>query len=392
MAARSPATQGGRVPVVRRHDVLAARVAVHGLHRRTAVADLAGLAVLHLGVQQSSPRGGLLALSSRAGEPLRELPDGLVELWSTRGAPHLHPVGEVPRIAAGLRPADDADAAIRLGANAAKALAQAGRPALAALDQVSAVLADLVGDAPGPLAKAAVSAAVTAALPSEFSSWCGGCGATHVFEQTLRVAAPGARAYIATSRPLALALLSDDGDRPDPVAARRSLVLDHLRLHGPTTVADTAAYFGARPAAVREVWPVDGLVAVDVLDGDDGPPRRAEVAAADLSGLLDPPEPPPVRLLAPYDPFLQSRDREVLVPDRARQHQVWRALGNPGVLLLDGVPAGTWRATGSARRTSVAVDAWAPVDGADRAALEDEAGRIAWARGTADAEVTVAGP
>ena len=42
-----------------------------------------------------------------------------------------------------------------------------------------------------------------------------------------------------------------------------------------------------------------------------------------------------MRLLGPFDPFLQARDREVVVPDPAHRKDLWRTLGRPGGVLVD---------------------------------------------------------
>jgi len=40
---------------------------------------------------------------------------------------------------------------------------------------------------------------------------------------------------------------------------------------------------------------------------------------------------------------LEDRDRALLVPSRTAQKAVWRASGNPGVVLVDGEPVAIWR-------------------------------------------------
>lgn len=72
--------------------------------------------------------------------------------------------------------------------------------------------------------------------------------------------------------------------------------------------------------------------------------RQAGLPADRLDALRAARPAPGVRLLPPGDPFLQGRDRDVLVPEKPHQKQLWRIIGNPGALLVDGEVAGVWRA------------------------------------------------
>jgi hypothetical protein len=105
--------------------------------------------------------------------------------------------------------------------------------------------------------------------------------------------------------------------------------------------------------------------------------------------LENPPEPDLVRLLPPLDPLIQARDRAVLVPDRARQKEVWKILGNPGVLLADGEVAGVWRAKAVGRkRLDFTITPFTPVRAAVRKAAAAEAELVAAARLFPDQSVT----
>jgi len=101
-----------------------------------------------------------------------------------------------------------------------------------------------------------------------------------------------------------------------------------------------------------------------------------------------------VRLLPPGDPWLQSRDREVTVPESAVRKDVWRILGNPGVVLAGTEVRGTWRAKAgphraAGRRDDVTVTAAGGLGAGVRAALEEEARRVAVARGADDVRLAV---
>ena len=89
------------------------------------------------------------------------------------------------------------------------------------------------------------------------------------------------------------------------------------------------------------------------------------------------------------DALLQARDRDLLVPDREQQKEVWRILGNPGVLLVDGEIAGVWRAKmAGKKRVDLTVTPFGTLSAKARKAVEAEADQVARARGADDATVT----
>lgn len=97
-----------------------------------------------------------------------------------------------------------------------------------------------------------------------------------------------------------------------------------------------------------------------------------------------------VRLLPPGDPYLQARDRALLVPEKAHQQQLWRMLGNPGALLVDGEVAGVWRAKQAGKgRLELTVTPFAPLTKRVIGNVEAEAETVRAARGAAEIRVTV---
>ena len=112
---------------------------------------------------------------------------------------------------------------------------------------------------------------------------------------------------------------------------------------------------------------------------------------ADSARLAAPPAARGVRLLPPSDPYLALRDRNTLLPDRALQRRVWRPIGSPGVVLLDGRVAGTWRPRKQGRRLTLTVEPFERLAPPAREAIQAEAERAAPHRGATTAEVHVAG-
>ncbi|WP_460444012.1 DNA glycosylase AlkZ-like family protein, partial [Amycolatopsis cihanbeyliensis] len=156
----------------------------------------------------------------------------------------------------------------------------------------------------------------------------------------------------------------------------------YLRLHGPATATEVAGFLGTTKRTVTEGgWPED-LVEVRV----DGHP--AYLPAGQVPELENPPEPGLVRLLPPWDPLLQARDRLVLVPDKAWHKEIWKVIGNPGALLAGGEIAGTWRTRSAGRRLDVTVNPLWMLTRDVRAEVEAEADRVAAVRGFAVARVS----
>jgi hypothetical protein len=161
------------------------------------------------------------------------------------------------------------------------------------------------------------------------------------------------------------------GFRPSAtVPDRFDVIRAYLRMLGPASPANVASYLDARQRDVRERWPAD---AVEVtVDGE-----ARWVLADDAERLAEGPAPTLTRLLGPFDPFLQARDRALLVPDAGRHKELWPTLGRPGAVLVDGAVVGSWRARKVGGKLAVGVALWGEPTAAVRAAVGAEAERLA---------------
>jgi hypothetical protein len=146
-------------------------------------------------------------------------------------------------------------------------------------------------------------------------------------------------------------------------------------------VGEFAGYLEARRADVATAWPTDGLAEVTV----EGKPRWLPEDQLDV--LRSAPAPDVVRLLGPFDPFMQARDRELIVPDKSVHKLLWPVLGRPGVLFVDGEVVGIWRTKTSGKKLTITVDAFAPLPPKVWKQVEAEAERVAEARGAAEVKV-----
>jgi hypothetical protein len=352
---------------VTRSQVLAFRARAQQLDRSTGGLD--DTAVLDIGVQDTGPDGAMWALAIR-GVDVGSAPVGVLTLvWTVRGAPHLYRRADLPAVATAVEPLSDADAGKRIF-DASKPLKAAGISNLAALDAVAAAMRSIVT---APMAKGEVSTALTAVMDPAYLRWCRACQATHLYEQPFRLAAlrAGLELEPGTSPPV---LRPVPGFAPAATTPERyDVVRAYLRLLGPATPKHVADYLDAPVKDVRRRWPAD-TVEVTV----DGESRW--VLADDERRLLDG-EVDVVRLLAPFDLFLQAKDRPLLVDDPARARELWPVLGRPGAVLVDGELVGTWRPRKAGRKLTVQVHRWVRWPRAGREAVEQQAERLAAHRG-----------
>jgi hypothetical protein len=346
-----------------REQVLGFRLRAQQLDRDAGTLD--DTAVLDLGVQDTGPDGGLWALAIR-GVDVSDIGDELATVWTIRGAPHRYRRSDLPAVAAATAPFSDADAGKRIF-DASKPLKAAGISNLQALDTVAGAMRSIVT---APMVKGEMSGRLTALLDEPYLRFCRPCEAVHVYEMPFRLAAlrAGLELDDGTSPPVLRPLA---GFEPAAVVPERlDVVRAYLRLLGPATPQHVAGYLDAPVKDVKAHWPADA-VEVDVAGEQRWLP-------ADDVDRLDGGAPRGVRLLGPFDLYLQARDRSLVVEQPERAKDLWRMLGRPGGVLVDGEIVGTWRARRSGSSVGVTVSLWEDVG---RRGIAEQAERLAAFRG-----------
>jgi hypothetical protein len=358
-----------------REQVLALRLASHNLHERLPAGSDAEAAAV-IGLQDFPPGLAPVALAARVQDAD---PSGLVIVYAWRGAAVAVPRDDVAVFTAGLAPPDDSAARTLVG-TAVESLDPEGISATDALDRVSAAVADAL--AGGPLERDDFHQALRERLPKELLWWCRSCQSHHVHPSLWR--ATGVRGVLAVAERRGRVTVFGAPPRPRGVkAAPAELTRRFLHAYGPATRSELAAWAGIAPAHARGLLDAvtDELEDVE-LDG-----RRALILAADADRLADPPAASGVRLLGPFDPYLDQRDRETLFPDPDLRARARSGIGAPGAVLVDGALAGLWRPAKKGKRLVVTVE---PVSKAARKAADAiaaEAEIVAPHRGCDRAEV-----
>jgi hypothetical protein len=349
--------------------------------------------LLDYGVQDTGPDGAAWALAIRgAAAP----PADLVYAWTLRGAPHAYRRQDVGAIVVATAPLSEADAAKRIF-DANKPLKEAGIPALEALRVLAGHQRRIVRT---PTVKGDLSSRLSAVVDKPYLRTCRPCDAIHTYENPFRMAAlqAGLELEPGTTPPvlrritgLKPPLYRKLGDETEP---RFDVVRNYLRFFGPARIRDAAEFLDAPPKEVERCWPSDA-VEVRIVGAPSSGAGRAQARFAlaedvDALAAIGKSRPGanagPVRLLGPYDPFVQLRDREVLVSEPVRRKALWPVIGRPGAVVADGEILALWRPRSSGNRLRLAVEPWHKLTVAERAAIEEQAERLAAHRG-----VTLAG-
>jgi hypothetical protein len=369
---------GAIAAVLSAEQVRAHRILASGLDRSAPTA--ARLPVWEVGLQDRDG-SSRVALAARLPDPasLPEPPDPgeshwLAQVWSLRGAPHLHRRADLPALARALWPADQADAAARLSGDTARLASAGAQPVNASRAAVKAMRLAVAAT----MGKGEASAAVTRLLPRKYSGHCAVCRSTHVRELLFRLAAlPAGIGLVPGTRPVVLAPLAGDGIEAGPAAGIDALVAACYRAHGVASTAEVAAHLGTSAGCLKPALPDD---VVPVLVGGTRSTAR-ESMLDELTGVEVDAAAGLVRLLPGSDPLLQPRDRAVLTSDKDHQKVLWPVVGQPGAVLAAGGIAGVWRARRSGSGLTITVTSWHRFSARERAALADEAQLVGRVRG-----------
>ena len=258
------------------------------------------------GLQDSVPRGGVIALHARVEgvQPDAWEDPTLVQIWFRGGADFIVPRADVGIFTLGSYPRDPARAQALEGIADEIDRATRGR-----MTPVRDLPPDL-GGRPFAIRHAAVT------------------GRVHIRWDASTIS------VIPVARP---PIDVDD--------ARRELARRFLRWHAPATVQRLARWAGIEPREAKETWRSieSELTAVTV----DGLPELRFALTADLERLRDARPVEGVRLLPMDDPFTKH-DHELLLAEDALRARALPRVGSspgyiPGALLLDGEIVGAWQ-------------------------------------------------
>ena len=383
------------------------RLAVHRLDRRRPLAELQQAAGV-CGLQNSPPGAWETALFQRLEDcTLADLQKALyvdkslLQAWSIRGVPLVFPTAESDVFLSPLtaRPGEEPWIYTQGVGLALDYLGMPWEKALALVRQAVGYLEDHTVQSKEELDRVLAAQAAVLLPPEQRARW----NAPTLYGRTDRQSVGGAVVSFAL-RPCSFSGLVVFGQRqgisPTFTSYRRwlgrdlvtrpdaeaCLVRKFLHAYGPSTPARLADWLGSTPVQARRLWQtVEEELAPVTVEG-----KRGWMLAEDMDALTRavPPE-EPLRLLGAHDPYLDARDRALLLGDTALQRKVWKTVANPNVVLRQGRVAGIWQTKTVRGKLESTVTLFEDFSPAERTVLAEKTEEYAAFRGLTLKQCTV---
>ena len=152
-----------------------------------------------------------------------------------------------------------------------------------------------------------------------------------------------------------------------------------LHAYGPATPRTFAEWLGSTPAQAKRLWQqIEGELEPVTAAG-----KKAFILQSDRESFRRADTEESLLLLGPHDPYLDIRDRAILLEDTAAQRQVWRTVGNPGVILKGRKIIGIWKTRTQREKLSVTAALWEPFSASEQRELKQHLEGYAAFRGLA---------
>jgi hypothetical protein len=353
-------------------QILAFRLARSGLASRGAK-DIAGAAACP--ASDFARDAALLALGARYDGLTREEFDAaadegrLVVAHVHRGAIHALDPDDFGLWGRALLARDDDELGVQLGGQMQKIAAKERLSLGEALDEVAGATTDALKGG-RKLDKNELHEELRQRVRPELMPWCRGCKSHHVAPMLWRFATVMAGVRLESGRRYRQ---GRPGRAAAPDALRR-----FLAYYGPATPGAFAEWAGIAKPQAQRIW---SQVEDELAEAGDG-----HVLKEDRRALGSPPAAEGVRLLPAGDPYLQKPNRRLLAPDDALRKRLFRPVASPGAVLKDGRLVGLWRAKAKGGKLELEVDRLGRVS---KAAVAEEAQRVAALRGASEAVVSV---
>jgi len=334
-----------------REQILAFRYHRHHLDRSLTRKDIVESA--RAGFQTGVPGTTLLALAARIKDlKAADLEDALqdkkslVEVHCLREATYIVPSEDFAIFTKGVYPTNEDDLGyfMRPGTGQLKANHV---DIMEVVDAAAKVMREVLKNK--ALTQDEIHAEWRKKLPKKFLWECRGCKSFHLhYSVVASICANGEACFgpmIDGDSAFTLAknwlpkTLFDRAQKMKQEDASHELVRRYLQFFGPADVSMFASWAGISKHQASEIWK---LLENELLEIPFAK-KTLFLLKKDQKEFNSAKSPKGVHLLPARDPFLDQRDREIIIPEKKLHSKVWKVLANPGALLVDGEVEGTWR-------------------------------------------------
>ncbi|MGI6069014.1 MAG: winged helix DNA-binding domain-containing protein [Blautia sp.] len=149
---------------------------------------------------------------------------------------------------------------------------------------------------------------------------------------------------------------------------QRELIRKFLHCYGPSSKDALMRWLGCSPRQASRLWNTVSEEMEPVKTGD----KIRYMLSADREALLQSAQPADhLILLGPHDPYLDIKDRDILLSNKALQKQIWKTVGNPGAVLKSGQIIGSWKSKIQKEKIAFTITLFEPLGSMDQNTLKN---------------------
>lgn len=154
----------------------------------------------------------------------------------------------------------------------------------------------------------------------------------------------------------------------------KELVRKYLHCYGPATVDSFMNWLGCSKAQALRLWNAVSEETETVLSCG----KPCLMLQADMEDLLSgKQEEEKLILLGPHDPYLDIKDRTVILENKSLHPLVWKTVANPGVVLKGGRIIGIWKTKTLKNKLDLSIRLLEPLSVPEQKMLKDLAEQYA---------------
>jgi len=156
--------------------------------------------------------------------------------------------------------------------------------------------------------------------------------------------------------------------------AEKKIARKFLHCYGPATADHFMVWLGCSKQQAHRIW----NTIADEIEPVQVEGKTRYMLSADIESLLaaDNHE-PRLLLLGAHDPYLDQRDRTVILENKSMHKTVWKTVANPGAVLKAGRVIGIWKTKTLKDKLDISMSLWEAIEPQEKQYLKSLAEKLA---------------